>query len=160
MSTLRPWFLALVLSATVALQLMERCEVATGFSTMPILSPVSPEIESALRKSRGQGTPVNPRRAVRIVQAIESDKALEGSARKTVGKYLDRAIQTLAALRRARDRRHGLNVEMMEVGVQVSSRLTPAQWASVHLHRDSRDGAAEVQTLERLRARLQQEEAH
>ena len=70
MSALRPWLLAAILACTAALQIWERAGAQTGFSTLPILSPLSPELESVMRKKRGQPTPINPQRAVQIADVI------------------------------------------------------------------------------------------
>lgn len=159
MSKLGPWILVLILGATLALQ-YTACSVSeTGFSTLPILSPVSPELERVMRKQRGQQTPVSPRRATQIMEAIGADEGLEQAAREAASKQLQNATHSIGGLRTLRDERHGLNVAMMNVGVDIASELTPAQWSHIHMHRDVRDGLAELDTLKRVRTQLQQDQS-
>lgn len=150
----RPWLLAVALGAVAVLHVEAMRTTDTQFSTLPILSPVSPELESSMRKKRGQPTPVNPRRATEILQAIAADDALSQSARDGAAKQLQNATQSVGGLRNLRDQRHGLNVSMMNVGVEIAEQLTPAQWSHIHMHRDVRDGLAELETLKRVRAQL------
>ena len=159
MSRLAPWVLSVILGGTLALQFMARGDAKTGFSTLPILSPVSPELESVMRKQRGQQTPVSPRRAAQIMQAIGAEESLSQAVRTAAAKQLQNATHTIGGLRSLRDERHGLNVAMMNVGVEIASELTPVQWAHIHMHRDVRDGLAELDTLRRVRTQLQEDQS-
>jgi Spy/CpxP family protein refolding chaperone len=159
MSRLGPWLVCVILASSALVQWGSDGGSKTGFSTLPILSPVSPELEQAMRKQRGQATPVSPRRATQIVQAIGADEQLGQGAREAVAKQLVNATQSVGGLRTLRDERHGLNVAMMNVGVEIASKLTPAQWSHIHMHRDVRDGLAELDTLRRVRAELQSDQS-
>jgi hypothetical protein len=53
-----------------------------------------------------------------------------------------------------RNRRHTLNIALMDVGVAIAKELSPAQWQQVHMQRDALRGRAEADVLERVLNRL------
>jgi hypothetical protein len=149
MSRALPWLVALV--QAIALGIQFQGDPVTGFATLPIFTPLSPEMEQAMRNERGQPTPISPREALKRAEAQVRDP--DSSVTPTDLRTLS---ETVEALRAARDRRHGLNVSMMNTAVAVAKELEPNQWAWIHMHRDARDGAHEVDMLDRLRKQLSQ----
>lgn len=102
--------------------------------TLPIFTPVSLEMERAMRKGPSRGGEEAVRLAQALVEEPNLDPALAGD------------VQELKALRLRlldlRNQRHALNTRLMEVGVEIGTELTPEQWAVVTMQRDSlrRDG--------------------
>ena len=144
-----PWMVVAV--QLIALGMMSRTQPDTGFTTLPIFTPLSPELEQAMRKERGQPTPISPREAL---------KRAEAEIRNPTSQMTTADLRTLAdtmkALRTERDSRHHLNVEMMNTAVSVAEQLEPQQWAWIHMHRDARDGSNEANVFKRLNKQLSQ----
>ena len=149
MNRVLPWLVAM--AQVIALGMQFQGDPATAFTTLPIFTPLSPELEQAMRNERGQPTPITPREALKRAEAQIRDPNS-----KVAPADIRKLSKTMEALRAARDQRHGLNVAMMNTGVAVAKELEPSQWAWIEMHRDARDGAHEVEMLERLRKQLSQ----
>ena len=109
-------------------------------STLPIFVPASLAYEQQLRQDRdqpaGQGT---GREAAELVQWIQEglqEQPLDAATRARLAPQLLALRDTRAELLEARNRRHALNVAMMQLGVALGRELTPAQWDQVHMSRD------------------------
>ncbi len=122
-----------------------------GFATMPILTPTSLVYEAQLREERGQPAGMGGAEAVAMAEAL---LAAPASSDPAVAAEVEALAQDRAQLLSLRNRRHALNVAMMDVGVEVARRLRPAQWQAVLMGRDQTRAAAEAETFERLRRHL------
>lgn len=138
-----PWLLCLLLALTGLLQLRLLLQPGTGFSTMPLLVPLSLEHEAAMRQG---GPPALDRAQVEALlaelQATPPDPAL--AAR--IQAFADTRAELLAL----RNRRHQLNVSLMQTGVGVARVLGPEQWEHLLSHRDAVQAEAEAELLDRV----------
>jgi hypothetical protein len=146
------WALCAVLTVLIAAQAWHRFG-GPRFATMPILVPVTPEFEDAARARRGLSASRGVEEALTLASRIEPGK-LAAEDRALVRDALPALEAAQARLLALRERRHALNIRLMEAGVEMTSVLTPAQWDKVHMNRDSVRAQADVTTFDRLRAAL------
>lgn len=141
------WTLAAVLALVAGLQAHGLSKGDTGFGTLPIFVPLSLEHERQLRAERAQPPGDNGEQAVRVAEGlIARQAALEPTLRPKIEAVRDARAKLLDA----RDRRHALNVRLMDVGVAVTATLTPAQWDSIHMRRDALRAEADAEVFDRV----------
>lgn len=151
-SALLGWVAVACLAVSCALAGGVLLHRGPGFATLPIFVPASLAHEKALRAERGQPAGKGGVEAVELAESllrdatVSSDPALAGEV-AALG-------ETRARLLDARNRRHALNIRLMDVGVAVARELTPAQWDAIHMRRDAIRGKAERDLFARLLAKL------
>ncbi|MEN9784875.1 MAG: hypothetical protein RLZZ299_139 [Pseudomonadota bacterium] len=143
------WVIAACLAVSCTLTAVPLLRRGPGFATLPILVPVSLEHERALRAQRGQPATVTEDPA-RLAQSLLGSPAASRARPGDVAALRDARLGLLDA----RERRHVLNVRLMDVGVAVARVLTPAQWDAVHMHRDAVRREAEAALFDRVLQRL------
>lgn len=116
----------------------------TGFSTLPILIPVSLEHEAAGRGARARA-PLDTARVEALLARLEA-----GPVDPSLAPRIEALADDRAALLALRDRRHQLNLALMRRGAVVARLLEPAQWEVVVNHRDAARGEAEAAVLDRV----------
>lgn len=146
------WLVPALLALALGLRLADRLRAPSAFATMPILTPTSLVYEAQLRQARGQPAGMGGMEAFLLAERLLASPASPDPA---LAAELSALAEDRAALLALRDRRHGLNTAMMEVGVDVASRLSPAQWEAIHMGRDANRARAEADTFDRLLQRLQ-----
>ena len=145
------WLVPALLAVALGLRLADRLRAPTTFATMPILTPTSLVYEAQLRQARGQPAGMGGMEAFLLAERL---LAAPDSIDPALAPELSALAEDRAALLALRDRRHGLNTSMMEVGVEVAARLRPDQWDAIHMRRDALRAEAEAQTFDRLLQRL------
>jgi len=121
---------------------------------LPIFVPVSLEYERAMRRQRNQPVGRGGEQALELVRVLLAEPLEPATAAQ-----LEPSIRALrdsrARLLELRNRRHALNVAMMDLGVALVAELEPGQWEVINAQRDvlraSGDLAAFDQLLESLR---------
>ena len=139
------WALVGLLAVGLAVRLVPERQAASGFATLPILVPASLEYEARMRVERGQPAPSAPLDAAAAAQAV-LDRPATPDARANVQALRDERL----ALLDLRNRRHALNVRIMDVGLDVARELTPEQWAVIDSQRDALKARAEAATFGRV----------
>jgi hypothetical protein len=143
------WLVVACLLASCAMSATLLIRRGPGFATLPILVPVSLEHERALRAARG--TPAGPTAdPARLAQALLAAPGTPTVRPEDIAALRDARLGLLDA----RERRHALNVRLMDVGIDVARQLTPAQWDSVHMHRDALRRDADAALFDRLLTKL------
>ena len=155
MSRVTSWSLFSLLLIGVLAQgtTLWRGQRGSGFATLPIFVPVSLEYERTLRQRRGQPAGQGGEEALHLVQALQ-EMDLDPTTRARVAPLVERLKTARSELLAARERRHGLNIALMDVGVALARQLDPAQWDHIHMHRDALREAQEMEAFERLLQRL------
>ena len=147
------WALVAVLAIAVAAQLRLVLHRGPGFATLPIFVPDSAIHEKAQRDARGQAPGRGGEEALLAADALlraPLDPATTPARQKLVADLrADRA-----RLLDARNRRHALNIRLMDVGVELARELTPAQWDAIHMRRDALRAQADDEVFDRVEERL------
>ena len=112
---------------------------ANTIRTLPILNPVSLQMERSMRNGEPS---LNLHRLMDQVLRMDTTN-LSKSELET----FQQARQQMLSLR---DQRHALNVKLMESGVRLLQVLTPEQWAVVQSHRDQIQATYELQAMQKL----------
>ncbi len=147
------WLLAACLAVALGLQLRLLLVRGPGFATMPVFVPVSLEHERAMREARGQPAGRGGEEALRAAEALL--KSLPDPEKApSQQQALARLRATREALLAARNRRHALNIALMDVAVEVARELSPEQWDAIHMRRDALRGKAEAELFSRVEAHL------
>lgn len=146
------WTTVLLLALALGLRLVAPTRSASGFATLPILTPTSLAYEASMRAQRGQPAGMGGAEALELAQALLSAPPPQDP---TLAAEIEALAQERQGLLALRDQRHGLNIRLMDVGVEVARRLTPEQWEAIHMRRDQLKAQAEAATFERLLRRLQ-----
>ena len=79
---------------------------------------------------------------------------LDPAIRVRLAPQFEQLAQTRAQMLELRNRRHTLNIALMDVGIALTAELTPTQWEQVHMQRDALRGRAEADVLERVLEKL------
>ncbi len=114
-------------------------------AVLPIFVPVSLDHERAMRTKLGQPVGRGGEEAVELARAL-----LDVEVPPSVGPTLERLRASRLALLELRDRRHQLNVALMNVGVALGAELTPDQWTHVISHRDELRSVTDAAVFDRL----------
>jgi hypothetical protein len=153
MTTRFGWMLVVVLAVSVAAQLRLVLHRGPGFATLPIFVPDSAIHEQAQRDARGQPAGLGGEEALQAAEALLR-APLDPATTPARQKVMAALRADRARLLDARNRRHALNIRLMDVGVAVARELTPAQWDAIHMRRDAIRGKAERDLFARLLAKL------
>lgn len=145
MKPLFGWLLIAALCASAAGQAALLTRGGSGFATLPIFVPASLKYEQQLRAERRQPAASGGADAAALIEALQSDPAAA-----SVAPQLARIRALRASLLDARNRRHALNIRMMDVGVAVARELRPAQWDAIHMNRDGLRARSELASYDRL----------
>ncbi|RME26600.1 MAG: hypothetical protein D6798_06360 [Deltaproteobacteria bacterium] len=148
------WAVVVLLAVSLGIRLLPPS--GTDFETMPILVPTSLTYEARLREARNQPPGRGGAEAVELAEDLLGEDLLAegGGGDPRLVAEIEALAEERARLLALRDRRHQLNVALMDVGVEVARRLRPDQWHEVVMHRDARRATAEAATFDRLLARL------
>lgn len=144
-----PWILAAALAGSSAAHLWALGKEQPRHAVLPIFVPVSLEHEKGMRAERGQPAGRGGEEAVELARAL-SDRPLPPEAAPLV----ERLRATRLGLLDRRERRHQLNVALMNVGVELGAVLTPEQWEWVVSHRDQLRRTDDAAVFERVLAGL------
>jgi len=138
--------IALVVS--LLLQLIPRWQADARFEMMPIFTPVSLQYEQQLR----QGTaPLNIRQAMMVLEDID-EKIDRGTVEE---KDLLQLRENRKKMLEFRNRRHDLNIAMMNLAVEIVQELDPEQWNIIQSQRDAIQAKVEMEIFDDLLRRLQ-----
>lgn len=122
---------------------------ASGLESLPIFVPASLEVEQLLRAERGQEAGRGGLEAADLAQALLRERFDAATAAR-----LEAPLQDVRAAREAlldaRNRRHQLNVTLMQAGVRIGRELSPAQWEHVISSRDAVKATEEAQLFDAL----------
>ena len=140
-----PWVLAAVLAVSVVGHAWVLGRAQPTHAVLPIFVPVSLEHERAMRTKLGQPAGRGGEEAVDLARAL-----LDVEVPPAVGPTLERLRVGRLALLQLRDRRHQLNVALMNVGVALGAELTPEQWTHVISHRDELRSVTDAAVFDRL----------
>ena len=143
------WATVALLAAGLGIRLLP--PAGTDFESMPILVPTSLTYEAQLRDARHQPPGRGGAEAAELAEAMLAEGV---GADPALAAEIEALRDERARLLVLRDRRHQLNVALMEVGVDVARQLRPDQWRDIVMHRDARRAAADADTFDRLLARL------
>lgn len=151
-----PWVVVGLLLVSCGVELGMLLADPPTHATLPIFVPVSLEMERGMRAQRGQPAGRGGEEAMQVVKALEAvDPAtLDDASRSALVTALGTMAQTRAKLLDARNRRHQLNVTLMNVGVDVADELDAAQWDAVQSRRDALRADDDAAVFERVLARL------
>lgn len=144
------WAVAVVLLVSVVAQGVAMMRAGPGFATLPIFVPVSLQYEQQLRAQRGQPAARGGEEAFLLAAALLDVDGLDPALRPQI----EALKATRLRLLDARNRRHALNIALMDVGVAVATQLTPAQWDGIHMRRDAIKAEAEAAVFDRLLGEL------
>lgn len=153
MSERTGWILVFFLLISLAGQGWMLLHRGSGFSTLPIFVPVSLEYEKQLRNSRQQPASRSGDQLMALAQSLEQS-TLPPEVAARLKPSLDALFKTRLQLLEARNRRHTLNIALMDVGIQITHRLRPEQWEKIHMRRDALRAKAESEVFERLERKL------
>jgi hypothetical protein len=142
------WAAAACLTVACALEARLLLHRGPGFATLPIFVPASLAHEKAMRAERGQPAGKGGVEAVELAETLLRDPSVAGDP--TLAAEVQGLSEDRARLLEARNRRHALNIRLMDVGVEVARELTPAQWDAIHMRRDEVRGKAERDLFARL----------
>jgi hypothetical protein len=152
MSARLGWMIAAFLACSCVGQIYLLSRQGSGFETLPILVPVSLEHERA--GLAGQSSNSKAGEAVLPLATALLQQNLDATLRVQLLPQLERLGQTRVRMLELRNRRHTLNIALMDVGVAIAKELSPSQWQQVHMQRDALRGRAEAEVLERVLNRL------
>lgn len=147
------WLLAVALAVGVGAQAWALVHEAPSHRTLPIFVPVSLEHERAMRAERGQPAGRGGEEAVDLARALDG-AGLDAATAAAVAPRLAAMKELRARLLAARDRRHQLNVAMMEVGARLGAELLPAQWDVIQSRRDALRAPVDAALFDRVAAQL------
>jgi hypothetical protein len=147
------WVLAGCLAVALGLQLRLLLQRGPGFATLPVFVPASLEHERAMREARGQPAGRGGEEALRAAEALLR-APVDPSRAPAQRDALARVRATREALLQARNRRHALNIALMDMAVEVARDLSPEQWDAIHMRRDALRGKAEAELFSRVEAHL------
>lgn len=139
------WPLILALFASAIGQAIALRQHGSGFATLPIFVPASLKYEEQLRADRRQPAGQGGADAAALAQALMDDPAAA-----SVAPQIAQIRELRAQLLDARNRRHALNIRMMDVGVAVARELRPEQWDAIHMNRDGLRARSELASYDRL----------
>ena len=138
--------IALVLCLMV--QWLARLQPQLHFSTMPIFTPVSLQYEKELREGQA---PLNIRQAMSILPHLER-LALQGTIRQQdLLKFKENRKKMLDL----RNKRHQLNIEMMELAVDIVGDLSKEQWEIIQSQRDALQAEVEMEIFDSALRKLE-----
>ena len=137
--------IALLLCLVV--QWLPRMQPGVQFSTMPIFTPVSLQYEKELRNGEA---PLNIREAMSILPQLER-LASQGNIRQQDLLKFKKDRNTMLELR---NKRHELNIEMMELAVAIVSDLSKEQWDVIQSQRDALQAEVEMEMFDDALRRL------
>ena len=147
-----PWALAGILALSCAGHLLMMRAADPGLATLPIFVPTSLAYEQAMRAERGQPAERGGQEAVEIARALLESPSLPTDP--ALAAQIAQIRDTRAALLEVRNRRHALNISLMDVGVAVTRELSAAQWDQIHMNRDALRTETEMDVYARLLERL------
>ena len=127
----------IALSVCLILQWIPRFQERMYFSTMPIFTPVSLQYEKQMRNGE---EPLNIRQAMSILPRLE-DLVRQGKVRE---KDLLKFKEDRQKMLDLRNKRHELNIEMMELAVDIVGELTTEQWEIIQSQRDALQAEVEM----------------
>lgn len=139
------WPLIGLLFASAIGQAIALRQGGSGFATLPIFVPASLKYEQQLRADRNEPAGKGGGDAAALAQVLLNDPAAA-----SVAPQLAQLRELRAQLLDARNRRHALNIRMMDVGVAVARELSPAQWDAIHMNRDGLRARSELASYDRL----------
>ena len=131
----------------LVVQWLPRMQPGVQFSTMPIFTPVSLQYEKELRNGEA---PLNIREAMSILPQLER-LASQGNIRQQDLLKFKEDRKTMLELR---NKRHELNIEMMELAVAIVSDLSKAQWDVIQSQRDALQAEVEMEMFDDALRRL------
>ena len=137
--------IALVLCLVV--QWFPRLQPDIQFSTMPIFTPVSLQYEKELRNGE---PPLNIRQAMSILPQLEN-LALQGNIRQ---QDLLKFKEDRKRMLDLRNKRHELNIEMMELAVAIVGHLSEEQWQVIQSQRDALQAEVEMEIFDQALRKL------
>lgn len=144
------WVLVALLVLGLGARGLARRAEGSGFATLPILTPTSLPYEATLRADRGQPAGQGGAEALALAEALLA----QGAQDPALAAEVEALAAERAALLALRNQRHALNIRLMDVGVDVASRLSPEQWQAIHMRRDTLRAQAESAVYGRLLDRL------
>ena len=144
-----PLALSVLLAGSAAAHGWVLLHVPPTHAVLPIFVPVSLEHEARMRGALGQPAGRGGEEAVELARALEG---VEVPA--SAGPALERLKAARLRLLALRDRRHQLNVALMNVGVELGQVLTADQWTVVISHRDTIRAADDGAAFDRVLAGL------
>lgn len=127
---------------------------ASGLETLPIFVPASLEVEALMRTERGQAAGRGGLEAADLARALLQERFDDETASRLT-QPLARLRAARHALLDARDRRHQLNVTLMQAGVRIGRELTPPQWTHVISSRDAVKATEEAALFDALEQAVQ-----
>lgn len=139
------WLVVGLLAAGTACSAWAALRAEPTHTTLPIFTPVSLEMERALRGQRNQPAGRGGEEALALAQAL-ADEPLDTTTAAAIAPELAHLEATRIHLLGLRDERHALNTRLMQVGVELGGLLDAAQWDAVLMRRDALrvDGDAAV----------------
>jgi hypothetical protein len=140
-----PWLLCLVLAVSAAGHAWMLVRDRPTHAVLPIFVPVSLEHEAGMRAKLGQPARRGGEEAVELARAL-----LDLPVAPEAAPAVERLRATRAHLLALRDRRHQLNVALMNVGVDLGAALTADQWETVFSHRDQIRAKDDAAVFDRL----------
>jgi len=143
---MKKWMI-LLLVGLLLVQLQPRASSAPQFEVLPIFTPVSLQYEAEIHQGE---EPVDIRKLLQILPELE--QKLEGS--EVSKEDLLRLNEQRQRMLQLRNRRHELNIAMMEGAISVLSELNEEQWAFIQSNRDRMQAEIEADIMERLLHRL------
>lgn len=149
-----PWSLAFLLAVSCLAQTTLLVRDRPQARSLPIFVPVSLEYERALRRERNQPAGRGGEQALELVRALLAEAPEPSSAPQ-----LEPSIRALrdsrARLLELRNRRHALNVAMMDLGVALVAELETSQWEAINMQRDALRASGDLAAFDELLERLQ-----
>lgn len=151
-----PWVVVGLLGLSCAAEVALLLTDPPTHATLPIFIPVSLEMERGMRARRNQPAGRGGEEAMQVVRALEDleSASLDPATASALAPTVATMAETRAKLLDARNRRHALNVALMDVGVDVATELTAAQWDAVQSRRDALRADDDAAVFARLQARL------
>lgn len=122
----------------------------TGYATLPIFVPVSLEYERQMRSDRQQPAGKGGEEANDLVRELLSRTDVDPALAPQIAALKVQRDKLLDA----RNRRHALNIALMDVGVAVTTQLTPSQWDRIHMQRDAIRGKSDAAVFARVMEKL------
>lgn len=147
------WAVCGVLGLGVAANLGMVLSEAPTHTTLPIFVPVTLEMERAMRSQRGQPPGRGGEEAVILADALLAED-LDATTAAALSPEVEELRRLRQALLDARNRRHLLNTNLMNVGVAVAGELDAAQWSDVDMRRDALRVEGDDAVFERLLTKL------
>lgn len=127
---------------------------SSGLETLPIFVPASLEVEALMRAERGQEAGRGGLEAADLARAL-LDERFDAATAARLQQPLSRLRAAREALLDARNRRHQLNVALMQAGVRIGRELSPPQWQHVISSRDAVKATEEAALFDALERSVQ-----